>query len=147
MVNAEQGSVSGALDQCDGFPVPPSDSMTRNGVTFTVGDICHVYSGTVTGVVKGTQYTASFADSSRLIAGQESFEGSVAGRQGTADLTFRGSRPCFPTCPATVHITSTSGARDLEGLQLDLSAVGGASLTYSGTYAFDGPQQEGNVLD
>jgi hypothetical protein len=119
--------------------------LAEGKVPLAIGQ--HVYSGTVTGVVKGTQYTVSFADSSRLIAGQESFEGSVEGRQGTATLTFRGSRPCFPTCPVTVHITSASGAGDLKGLQLDLTAIGGASLNYSGTYAFDGPQEEGNVPD
>jgi hypothetical protein len=129
------GTALGTVVQCAGYPVPPFRTLAGEGIVLTIGQICHVYAGTVAGVVKGTQYTVVMPDSSRLIGGQVQFVGSVAGQQGIADLRFDGTRSCFPTCPATVHVYSTDAMRGLEGLRLDLSVTGPGPFTYRGTYA------------
>lgn len=132
--SADAGSASGTIQQCPGYPVPPFQTLTRDGITLTIGNICHVYAGTLSGTVRGVQYTVLLADGSRMVAGQETFTGSVAGSEGLADLRFSGTRPCFPGCPATIHIQAIVGSQGLEGLQLDITAVGAGVLTYSGTY-------------
>ena len=132
--SADAGSASGTMVQCPGYPVPPFQTLTREGIKLTIGNICHVYSGTVSGTVRGVQYTVILADGSRMVAGQETLTGRVAGRRGLADLRFTGTRPCFPACPATIHVQAVDGSRGLEGLQLDITAVGAGVLTYSGTY-------------
>jgi hypothetical protein len=139
----ESGPASGTIVQCPGFPVPPFQTLSGGGITFTIGNICHVYAGTVSGTVRGVQYTVLLADGSRLVAGQEILTGSVAGRDGQADLRFSGTRPCFPACPATIHVQAVDGSGGLEGLQLDITAVGAGVLTYSGTYALgDGDETD-----
>lgn len=141
---ADAGSASGTIQQCPGYPVPPFQTLTREGIKFTIGNICHVYAGTVSGTVRGVQYTVILADGSRMVAGQETLTGSVAGRRGRADLRFSGTRPCFPSCPTTVHLQAINGSRGLHGLQLDITAVGVGILTYSGTYALgDGDEADG----
>jgi len=132
--SADAGSASGTIVQCPGYPVPPFQTMTSEGITLTIGNICHGYSGTVSGTVRGIQYTVLLSDGSRMVAGQESFTGSVAGSSGLADFRFSGTRPCFPGCPATIHVQAIDGSQGLEGLQLDVTAVGAGVLTYSGTY-------------
>ena len=130
------GTASGTVVQCAGYPVAPFQTLTREGVTLTIGQICHVYAGTVAGVVKGTQYTTILPDTSRLVGGQVQFVGSVAGRRGVADLRFDGTRSCFPTCPATTHVNAVDARRGLTGLQLDLTVTGVGPFTYTGTYSF-----------
>jgi hypothetical protein len=132
---ADAGSASGTIQQCPGYPVPPFQSLTREGIKLTIGNICHTYAGTVSGTVRGVQYTIILADGSRMVAGEETLTGSVAGRHGLADLRFSGTRPCFPGCPTTIHLQAVDGSRGLRGLQLDITAVGVGILSYSGTYA------------
>jgi hypothetical protein len=132
----QAGTASGTVNQCAGYPVPPFTTVAREGVVLTIGQICHVYAGTVAGVVKGTQYTVVLPDTSRLIGGQVQFVGTVADRRGVADLRFDGTRSCFPGCPATVHVYAVDGMRGLSGLQLDLTVTGLGPFTYTGTYAF-----------
>jgi hypothetical protein len=138
------GAASGTVVQCAGYPVPPFQTLAREGVTLTIGQICHVYAGTVAGVVKGTQYTVILPDTSRLVGGQVQFVGSVAGRQGVADLRFDGTRSCFPGCPATTHAYSVDAMRGLTGLQLDLTVIGLGPFTYTGRYSFS-KQDEGEI--
>lgn len=129
---------NGTIGQCPGYPIPPYSIQPRaDGTILTIGNICHVYQGTISAVVNGIQYTTIFPDTSRLVHGTETLAGTVAGVAGAAELSFEGARPCFPTCPATIHIVSEEGSGGLEDLELDLTAVGGAALTYSGTYSFD----------
>jgi hypothetical protein len=130
------GTASGTVVQCAGYPVQPFTTQAREGVTLTIGQICHVYAGTVAGVVKGTQYTVVLSDTSRLIGGQVQFVGNVAGRRGVADLRFDGQRSCFPACPAALHAYSIDAMRGLAGLRLDLSVTGPGPFTYTGTYSF-----------
>lgn len=134
LAETEDSSATGAIAQCFGYPVPPFATWSLNGVTYTAANICHVYTGTVSGEVRGLQYTAIFPDGSRNGFGNETLTGSVAGHQGTAELSFRLSRPC-PSCPAQIHIWSEGGAGGLEDLELDLLAVGVGPFTYSGTYS------------
>lgn len=131
----EGGLATGRIGQCSGYPVPPFATWTVNGISYTAANICHIYSGTVSGVVRGIQFTAIFPDGSRKGFGHETLTGSVAGYQGTADLSFTLTRPCFPSCPAQIHIRSEGGTGGLEDLELDLLAVGVGPFTYSGTYS------------
>ena len=133
---AQSGTASGTVNQCAGYPVAPFTTVSREGVSLTIGQICHVYAGTVAGVVKGTQYTTILPDTSRLVAGQAQFVGSVADRRGVADLRFDGMRSCFPACPATVHVYAVDGRHGLAGLQLDLAVTGPGPFVYTGTYSF-----------
>jgi hypothetical protein len=130
------GTASGTVTQCPGYPVAPFKTLAREGVVLTIGDICHVYAGTVAGVVRGTQYTTIFPDTGRLIGGQVQFVGSVAGRRGVADLRFDGMRSCFPTCSANLHAYSVDAMRGLTGLRLDLAITGPGPFVYTGTYSF-----------
>jgi hypothetical protein len=130
------GTASGTVNQCAGYPVAPFQTLTREGVTMTIGQICHVYAGTVAGIVKGTQYTTILPDTGRLVGGQVQFVGSIAGRRGVADLRFDGVRACFPGCPANTHVYAVGATRGLTGLQLDLIATGLGPFIYTGTYSF-----------
>jgi hypothetical protein len=130
------GTASGTVVQCAGYPVPPFQTLAREGVVLTIGDICHVYAGTVAGVVKGVQYAVILPDTGRLIGGQVQFVGSIAGRRGVADLRFDGTRSCFPTCSATLRAYSVDAMRGLRGLGLDLAVTGPGPFTYTGTYSF-----------
>jgi hypothetical protein len=132
------GTASGTVTQCAGYPVAPFQTISREGVVLTIGQICHVYAGTVAGVVKGTQYTTIFPDTGRLIGGQVQFVGSVAGRRGVADLRFDGTRGCFPSCSANLHAYSVDAMRGLTGLRLDLTVTGPGPFAYTGTYSFSG---------
>lgn len=138
------GTASGTVVQCAGYPVAPFQTLTREGVTLTIGQICHVYAGTVAGVVKGTQYTTILPDTGRLVGGQVQFVGSVAGRRGVADLRFDGVRSCFPGCPANTHVYAVGATRGLTGLQLDLTATGLGPFTYTGTYSFSDEDSGGD---
>jgi hypothetical protein len=138
------GTASGTVVQCAGYPVAPFQTLTREGVVLTIGQICHVYAGTVAGVVKGTQYTTILPDTSRLVGGQVQFVGSVAGRRGVADLRFDGSRNCFPGCPATTQVNAVDATRGLTGLQLDLTVTGLGPFTYTGTYSFSEEAEGGD---
>ncbi len=139
------GRAVGTITLCPGFPVPPSEKLLNDGVLLTRGEVCHVYSGTISGTLRGTQDTAVFSDTSRIAFGTEQLDGSVAGRSGMAEFSYSASRPCFPTCPSTVHLTATSGSGALRGLTLEITAFGGATLAYSGTYSLGvgDSQQEG----
>jgi hypothetical protein len=138
------GSASGTVTQCAGYPVAPFQTLAREGVTLTIGQICHVYAGTVAGVVKGTQYTVILSDTSRLIGGQVQFEGSIAGRRGAADLRFDGQRSCFPSCSANLHAYSIDAMRGLTGLGLDLTITGPGPFAYTGTYSFSDESSGGD---
>ena len=138
------GTASGAVAPCQGYPLPPFKILVRGGVTFTVKNTCNVYSGTVSGVVRGTQYTAVLTDGSRLLAGQERFEGSIAARRGVADFRFDGNQPCTSGCLRTINVHAVDGSRGLEDVGLELTLAGQASLTYIGSYSFD---RDGSDLD
>lgn len=139
--SADRGLASGAIQQCPGYPVAPFQTLTREGIKLTIAEICHVYAGTVSGTVRGVQYTVILADGSRMVAGQETLTGTVADRRGIAELRFSGMRPCFPNCSTTIHLQAVDGSRGLRGLQLDITAVGAGVLTYSGTYALGGADE------
>jgi hypothetical protein len=138
------GTASGTVAQCTGYPVAPFQTLARGGVMLTIGQICHVYAGTVAGVVRGTQYTVILPDTGRLVGGQVQFVGSVAGRRGVADLRFDGTRSCFPGCPATVHVHAVDAMRGLTGLRLDLTVTGLGPNLYTGTYSFSEQDQGGD---
>ncbi|HET9847108.1 MAG TPA: hypothetical protein VFR68_00955 [Candidatus Dormibacteraeota bacterium] len=141
---SSSGTASGAIAPCQGYPQPPFKTLSRGGVTFTVKNTCNVYSGTVSGVARGTQYTAVLTDGSRLLAGQERFEGSIAVRRGIADFRFDGNQPCTSGCPRTISVHAVDGSRGLDGVSLELTLAGQASLTYTGSYSFD---REGSDVD
>lgn len=134
-VPAEEGTpAGGTITQCPGFPIPPFSTRTEDGVTITVGDICHVYAGTIEAVVLGVQRTTIFPDGSRILMGEETLVGTIGGRSGTAELHFRGTRDCVPTCPVTIEVRSEHGSGNLDDLHLSVTAVGVKVLVYSGTY-------------